>query len=323
MASILDLSDIPVYTIKSVALQTGIRPVTLRAWERRHDILSPFRSDNRYRLYSDRDIALLRWIKDRLESGISISNVANELHSMIKNGIWPDTIPAAPIVTPGKAANPPSEYSRQLYEALIRHDEARSGDLLREVHSLFDLSTTFTQIITPALVEIGEAWFSGKIRITTEHFVSAYLRGKLLSLLQAYPSRRNAPYLMLGCAPTEQHEIGSLMLSVLLRSEGYRVEYLGADVPLDDLADYASHEHPEMIVLSASMLEAAIELKKMTSFIKKVKPLPVFGFGGAAFHIKKDLKDHVDGVYLGDTLIEALDATHTLLPINSRALRPK
>ncbi|NPV77770.1 MAG: MerR family transcriptional regulator [Anaerolineae bacterium] len=321
MASILDLSDTPIYTIKSVALQTGIRPVTLRAWERRHDILSPFRSDNRYRLYSERDIALLRWIKNRLDSGLAISNVANELHSMIKDGIWPDMIPAAPIVTPGKVANPPSEYSRQLFEALIRHDEARSGDLLREIHSLFDLPTTFMQIITPVLVEIGEAWFSGKIRITTEHFVSAYLRGKLLSLLQAYPSRRGAPYLMLGCAPTEQHEIGSLMLSVLLRSEGYRVEYLGADVPLEDLTDYASYEHPAMIVLAASMIEAAIELKKMSGFIKKVKPLPVFGFGGAAFRATTALKDHVEGVYLGDTLIEAVDSIHMLLPVNSRSAR--
>lgn len=62
MTTINDFSEEPRYTIKSVSVQTGIRPVTLRAWERRHDLLSPHRSENRYRLYSERDIAILRWI---------------------------------------------------------------------------------------------------------------------------------------------------------------------------------------------------------------------------------------------------------------------
>ena len=51
MTAINNFSDEPRYTIKSVSVQTGIRPVTLRAWERRHDLLNPHRSDNRYRLY--------------------------------------------------------------------------------------------------------------------------------------------------------------------------------------------------------------------------------------------------------------------------------
>jgi hypothetical protein len=43
MATIEDLPDDPKYTIKSVSTQTGIRPVTLRAWERRYELLSPHR----------------------------------------------------------------------------------------------------------------------------------------------------------------------------------------------------------------------------------------------------------------------------------------
>ena len=70
-------------------------------------------------------------------------------------------------------------------QALIKHDENRSSDLLREAHALFDLITVCTKVLIPALREIGEAWYRGEIRVTTEHFASAYLRGKLLSLLQA------------------------------------------------------------------------------------------------------------------------------------------
>ena len=63
MTTLVDFSEEPKYTIKAVCGQTGIRAVTLRAWERRHELLNPHRSENRYRLYSERDVAILRWIK--------------------------------------------------------------------------------------------------------------------------------------------------------------------------------------------------------------------------------------------------------------------
>lgn len=318
MTSIVDLPDEPKYTIKTVCTRTGIRPVTLRAWERRHEILNPHRSDNRYRLYSDRDIALLRWIKSRVDDGISISNAANELRNMLKNGFWPDAIPSAPISSPASSTKPPEQYASNLFQSLIKHDEASAGDLMREMHAVFDITTIFSKIITPALVMIGEAWYHGEIRITTEHFASAYIRGKLLSLLQAYPSRRSAPHILLGCGPNEQHEIGSLMMSVLLRSKGYRVEFLGPDIPLEDLVDYASYEKPNMIILSATMEDTALELRTINQQLAKLRPAPTFAFGGGAFVRNSQLRKQITGVYLGDTLEESLDTVSMLFPLNGQ-----
>ncbi len=50
MPTLADLPDEPKFTIKVVAALTGVRPVTLWAWERRHAVLSPLHSENRYRL---------------------------------------------------------------------------------------------------------------------------------------------------------------------------------------------------------------------------------------------------------------------------------
>ncbi len=66
-------SNTPVFNTKAVVLQTGVSAPTLRAWERRYALLSPERADNTYRLYSERDICLIRWLKDRVDAGISIS----------------------------------------------------------------------------------------------------------------------------------------------------------------------------------------------------------------------------------------------------------
>ncbi len=66
-------SDVPLFNTKAVVQQTGIAAPTLRAWERRYTILSPERAQNDYRLYSERDIAIIRWLKGHVDTGMSIS----------------------------------------------------------------------------------------------------------------------------------------------------------------------------------------------------------------------------------------------------------
>lgn len=321
MPTIVDLSDDPRFTIKAVASQTGIRPVTLRAWERRHEVLNPHRADNRYRLYSERDIAILRWLKNRVDEGVSISNAVNELRSMTSNNVWPEALPTAPAQAHGVPELPPAHYAKQLYKALIKHEENRTSDLLREAHSIFDLMTVCEEVLVPTLRGIGEAWYRGEIRVTTEHFASAYLRGKLLSLLQAYPSRRSAPLILVGCAPMEQHELGALMIAVLLRSEGFRVEYLGPDIPIEDLADYASYENPSMIVLAASSDSSAREMRRFQEMLKKIRPTPVFGYGGRAFDYNPRLREEIPGIYLGETLRQALSSIKAELIARPKLVR--
>ena len=319
MAIIADFSDEPKYTIKSVSTQTGIRPVTLRAWERRHEVLTPYRSENRYRLYSERDVAILRWLKNRVDNGVSISSAVSELREMTRQARWPEAIPIAPTRQSGVEAAPLAQYAARLTQAFLQHDESSAADLLREAHAIFEIEKIFTGIIIPSLVEIGDAWYNGRIRVTTEHFASTFVRGKLLNLLQAYPSRRNSAFILIGCAPTEQHELGSLMLAVLLRSHGFRVEFLGPDIPIDDLVDYSSYEHPAMIVISATTPPAAFELKRLQEKLRKIRPVPLLGYGGLAFDLNPKLIEQIPGIYLGKTLQSALQSIRDLLTKNGKA----
>lgn len=66
-------SDYPLFNTKAVVQQTGVPAPTLRAWERRYTFLLPGRADNSYRRYSERDIVVIRWLKERIDSGMSIS----------------------------------------------------------------------------------------------------------------------------------------------------------------------------------------------------------------------------------------------------------
>ena len=116
MTSIGTYSDEPFYTIKVVQARTGIKPVTLRAWERRYDLLTPMRMPNGYRLYSERDIQLLLWVQRKLDSGKSISEVAEEFKQMRARGEWPETIQTAATQAPKpKPPRPARDYAEMLF----------------------------------------------------------------------------------------------------------------------------------------------------------------------------------------------------------------
>ncbi len=315
MATIVDLSNEPKFTIKTAAWQTGIRPVTLRAWERRHEILNPHRTENHYRLYSERDIAILRWLKYRVDEGMSIRSAVNELRSMTSKSIWPEALPHVPVPAPTPAAgnSHADQLARPLAQALIGRDENKASELLREAHARFDLPVVFMEVLAPAINWINQARYHGEINAADERFTSSYLRSKLLTLFQAYPSRNHAPLALVGCAPMELHELHSLMLAVLLRSEGYRVEYLGPDIPVEDLASYSSDVLPTLVILSASSEFTAREMRRMKDMLKGVRSLPTFAYCGEIFDLQPRLCSEIPGAYLSNQLDNALANARSLL----------
>ena len=315
MALMSEISDAPKYTIKVVCAYTGILPVTLRAWERRYKLLKPGRTASNYRLYSDRDIALLRWIRSRMEPGTPISRVADEFHALRRVGQWPDVPASLPNDSKTHAAAPPSEYARRLYEALAAMNEPQAVTLLREAGSLFDLYSLCLDIVQPCLYELGEAWYRGEVRIATEHFASQLLRGHLFGLFQAFPMRHSAPRIVVGCAPSEFHDIGSLMVALFLRREGYRVEYIGANAHMEDLAGYARDERPQLICLSANSEAGARGLRELDARLTGMRPRPRFAFGGRIFNLQPNLRTIIPGLFLGEDARQAVARIREFLPL--------
>jgi DNA-binding transcriptional MerR regulator/methylmalonyl-CoA mutase cobalamin-binding subunit len=314
MVSIAEYSKEPQYTIKVLSERTGVRPVTLRAWERRYDLLDPDRLDNNYRLYSEQDIEVIRWITHRLDEGLSISNAVREYRGLREKGIYPEALPSVLAPTPSQAPkHPPKVYADQLFTALTTRKEEEARKILDTIQSMFDLKTIFFEVFTPTLHEIGDAWYRGEIRIATEHYASAFIRGILLNLLQAFPVYSAAPTILVGCGPEEFHEIGSLMLAVLLRREGYQVEYLGQDLPVDDLVFYAEDTSADMVILSASTDYSARPLFKMQSMLDKLPNQPKLGVGGRYFNENKAAREQLKGNFLGASIDEAIQTVHDLL----------
>ncbi|MBK8045977.1 MAG: MerR family transcriptional regulator [Anaerolineales bacterium] len=335
MASAIRLNEFattPLYNIKAVVQATRISPSTLRAWERRYNMCQPERSESGYRLYSDRDIAIIRWLKAQVDAGMSISQAVAWLQNLATEGATgevtqlPDPTGRAaessqPIAAPGRVQTL-SVLKEQLLNALLEYDENGAEQVIANAFALYPLELIGEGMFTPVMVEIGERWHRGELSVTGEHYATAYLLQRLAAILRTAPNGASGPALWVACAPGERHEMGALLLAINLRRAGFQVRYLGQDLPQDDLVAEAHRLQPAMILFSAAGIDSANQLKALCAeLVDLAPPRPIIGYGGRIFNIHPELRNHVAGVYLGATAAEAVESVGELLVDRLRIAR--
>jgi DNA-binding transcriptional MerR regulator len=69
-----DDQDQPMYSIGAVSRMLDIPASTLRAWEERYAVVTPVRSVGSQRLYSRAQVAKLKFIRARMEAGLSAAD---------------------------------------------------------------------------------------------------------------------------------------------------------------------------------------------------------------------------------------------------------
>ncbi len=303
-----------IYNIGAVTRLTGIPITTLHAWERRYGFPHPSgRTQGGHRLYSEKDVTLLRCVKAQIEQGITASLAVTAVQKMDREGRLPP--PGHPIEIPRTAnlSSPSPAGQSQLAEALFQHDLARADQLMAEMLAFSSPEEITLNVIGPLLSHLGETWSEGRINVSEEHLASNYLRQRLQMWLVTGPPLRLADPVVLACAPGEWHEGSLLMLAVLLRRQGWPVTYLGQDVPLADLALFVKQVHPQALVLVGMLEDTARRLADWPRWIKPAAGHPLVAFAGRAFVMRPELKELVPGIYLGDTIQEGLAKLNQVL----------
>jgi DNA-binding transcriptional MerR regulator/methylmalonyl-CoA mutase cobalamin-binding subunit len=326
-----DFATTPLYNIKAVVQATNISPSTLRAWERRYHMCQPQRSDSGYRLYSDRDVAIIRWLKAQVDAGMSISHAVAWLQSLMddrENGqviLLPD--PNGRILE----ALQPATLSQQdvqnfaglhkkLLNALLLYKEHEAEQVLADAFALYAMEQVGEHVIVPTMIEIGDRWHRKEISVTREHYASNYLLQRLAAILRIVPNGYGGPLIWVGCAPGERHEMGVLLLCIYLRRAGFQVRYLGQDLPEDDLMQETLLQKPALILLSAAGNDSAAALRQVCGRLVELEPpRPIVGYGGRIFNVNPELRDSMAGVFLGASAAEAVEAVVELLAERSKA----
>ncbi len=338
-------SDTPMFNTKSVVQQTGVPGPTLRAWERRYTLLSPERAHNTYRLYSERDVVIIRWLKERVDAGMTISQAIvlfrhkhDEKHNehklsseqlMLEEIETQQTSPitsrsevSANVIssTNGQTQSPfPIIYSmrlmqERLVEAFNQLDESQANMIMGSMLAIYPLDQLCTELITPTMWHIGQLWADGAITVSVEHFASNFFRALLTNLLHVMPIAMDAPTAIVCCAPGEPHELASLMLALFLRRSGIRVVYLGQNIEIDGLLQSVRKLSPTLLCISLTMpayLSGLIELAHKLEELPP--PRPIFAFGGQVFAYNTHVIPHIPGVYLAGELKTIVAQLHTMI----------
>lgn len=306
----------PTFNLKAVVRETGLKPDTLRAWERRYGVPAPQRTDSGHRLYSQHDIDILKWLLARQNEGMSISRAIELWHRLELDGVDPlhaTSAPGAQRVTdprpnlmaiserPALGESDVVGSLRQSWiNACLAFDELQAEQLLAQAFAYFPIETVTVEIIQKALALIGEGWYHGKVTVQQEHFASALAVRRIESLLASTPAPTRPGRILVGCPPEEEHTFVPLMLSLLLRRRGWDVVYLGANVPIRSMEITIGAVRPHLVILTAQQLYTAASLLEMAEMLFRER-VPV-AFGGLVFTQVTALQQKIPGYYLGDRL---------------------
>ncbi len=307
--SLTQFSTAPVFNTKAVARETGVPADTFRAWERRYGVPRPQRTAGGHRLYSERDIAIIRWLRDRTDDGVNISHAVMLLSSTL------DT-PVAEPANNGQA-RAISRLVGECVQALMEFDQPLAERLLSEAFSIYPFEHVLIELIQPAMVEIGERWHRGEINVAMEHFATQLVRRKLAGLMNVFEGVGHRGRIVVGCAPGELHDLGVLILSLFLVRRGWNIVYLGPQLPLADLLETVRSVKPLLVCLSASTIATAMELIAVARSLKETYPHIPFGYGGRVFNSNPEIRTSMPGSFLGHDARECVETVNTLVSRNS------
>ena len=304
---LLTLSDVPRYNIKAVVQQTQVNVSTLRAWEQRYGVPRPTRSEHGHRLYSQRDIEIIKWLKQCTEEGLAISQAVALLRDISNSGnATPHALQSQPPPPTLADAGWP-DLRTQLTEALLSTNLRKAHLLVNTAVALFPIETLVLDLFYPMLVDIGERWAQGDVCVAEERVVTNFVRQRLLGLLQIHAPFAVGPRLIAGCAPEEQHEIGLIMFSLLMEQRGWELIYLGQTVSAEGLDGFLMRLAPALVCMSVSMAEHVPGLLEIARIVEgRRRHHLVFAYSGQVFDRHPELRGRIPGIFLGNDLREAV-----------------
>lgn len=303
-------NSVPVYNIKAISNMVGLLPVTLRAWERRYSFLHPVRGNQGYRMYSEYDLQTLRWVKQQIDSGMSVSRAVEHLNDMRQKGLDPVKNHKIELADNSMAFD---ILSRQLYDSITTFNSVSASEIMRRAFAVYTIDEVLTLIVKPTLIEIGRAWKRGDLPVACEHFASQFFMQRLISMLASSMPPSHEPVIIAAGAPGEEHQIGLLMIVVMLRWRGWDIRYLGSNLSLDNLPDALSPLNPRMLLFSATTPETARAVLKIEPEMKQFgEHSPLLVFGGQGFS-KIELPTSLKALWLDDSPDKTVAALEKML----------
>jgi DNA-binding transcriptional MerR regulator len=222
--------------IGELSRRTGVSPELLRAWEQRYQLLRPSRSSGGFRLYSSSDEARVRRTAALIAEGLSAAEAARL--AATESAVEQES--ERPLV---------EDLATQLQQALDAFDAAAAQGALDRLFAAVSVEFALAEVLIPYLHELGARWAAGVVTVAQEHFASNIIRARLVGLAQDWGAG-GSPTSVAACLPGEAHDLGLVMLGLLMARRGWQVTFLGADTPFDSLESTVRSLRPSVVTLA-------------------------------------------------------------------------
>jgi len=264
------------YTIGTVSQLTGVGSITLRAWERRYDLIKPIRKESGHRLYTRKHIDQINRITSLTSQGMRISQIRPEML---------ETVEPSAGESDHAERNRWDEALDSMIAAIVDFDEERLEENYNEILSVAPIEEVTRRLIQPLLRALGSRWESGEGNVAEEHFFSFFLRNRLGAQFHHRARRKSGPLLLVACLPGEMHEIALQVFALAAHNHGYRILSLGASMPLEEIAYVSRKKKCEAIVLSGSVEpDPKVIDRDLASLVDEVE-VPVFVGGQSSIAV--------------------------------------
>jgi len=302
------------YRIHRVAKLTGLSRDVIRVWERRYGLVKPIRSANRYREYTDEDVALLRFLKEELDQGQTIGSLAVEGRDSLLQRMRLST------TSTHQELAPHENLIDELISCLDPLEKIRFEQKLNGAIAVVPFDEAVQRILLPLQRQIGELWHEGRVSIAVEHYVTKVVQQKLFSVMNQLQVNEYGPRLLIACPEGELHEIGAQAVAYLAASRGCHVYYLGPNLPASALAAICERVKPDLVLLSLTEVRSDEEGRRLLQELEALSAQWPVAMGGQGARALEPL--------MRETKIELLDdlaklQSRLMFLLSARFLAPR
>ncbi|WP_342349468.1 MerR family transcriptional regulator [uncultured Nitrospira sp.] len=290
----------PMYRIHRFSKLTGLSPHVIRAWERRYGLVTPIRGENRYRLYTDEDVVLFRYLKSQVDQGMAIGELSEQGREHLQEQ-------AQRVFVETYREPPPSErLVIDLSQALEENDRAGFERKLNGALAVIPFEEALHRFLLPLQERIGQLWHDGILGVGQEHYASNQIKQKIFSAMNQFQTSEEGPAVVIACPTNEWHEVAAMTAAFVCLARGCRVHYLGANLPIPELAAYCDRNRPTCVLLSVTIMESSDEACALAQELAgKIVPRSSVGIGGQGIQAHAEVFSRENIIVFQD--LKALD----------------
>lgn len=272
-------------TVAAVARRIGVAPATLRTWDRRYGLGPSQHEAGSHRRYCPADLAKLTLMRRLISTGVAPCEAA------VQAKAHKGAVRIAQLVNNFENRD---ELVDSIHRAAKILDKSFIETVLREDIAEHGVIASWTEVIVPLLVIVGNEWERTGAGIEVEHMLSELLKHVMREGVEPIKNPKNIKPVLLAAVGEEVHCLALHALAAALAERGIESFYLGARTPLVAIDAMVRRTAPPAIFLWAQLKQNGEE--KFFREIPTIRPAPRVILGGPGW----DLKDGADVTFVHD-----------------------